>query len=217
VGRRVGGGPASGLQAIDGERDVTRVGVAAASSCCAGPPLTLSVWIEVVGVRMTTASAWFALVGALGGVALTGTIGLVTAGLNHKWGEDARIQTAHEEQIRAMRDQRREVCHNYLLAANSYWLAVEQLYIKTLRGDEFDSNEHMRSAITALQDAYVYLTISSGARVRDLAGSYNQTLYAARRAGQTADETQWAELEPVTRRARADLREAMRAELGVQD
>jgi|SRR5215469_8902332 len=166
---------------------------------------------------MTTASAWFALVGALGGVALTGTIGLVTAALNHKWGEQTRVEMAREQQIRAVRDQRREVCHNYLVAANSYWLAIEQLYVRSRRGDEFDSNAHMGTAIAALQDAYVYLTISCGGRVRDLAGSYNQTLYAARRAGQTADEQKWAELEPVTRRARADLRGAMRAELDVQD
>jgi hypothetical protein len=166
---------------------------------------------------MTTASAWFALIGALGGVALTGAIGLVTAGLNHKWGEQARVEMAREQQIRAVKDQRREVCHNYLVATNSYWLTVEQLYIKTRQGDEFDSNEHMRTAITALQDSYVYLTITCGARVRELAGSYNQALYAARGAGQNADENKWAELEVVTHRARADLREAMRAELGLQD
>ncbi len=166
---------------------------------------------------MTNASAWFALVGALGGVALTGAIGLVTAGLNHKWGEQARIETDREQQIHAIRDQRREACHNYLVAANSYWLTVEQLYIKACRGEEFDSNEHMRTAITALQDAYVYLTISCGASVRDLARSYNRALYAIHGAAQNADENKGRELEPETRRARADLREAMRAELGVHD
>jgi hypothetical protein len=166
---------------------------------------------------MTNASAWFALAGALGGVVLTGAIGLVTAGLNHKWGEQARIETDREQQIRTIRDQRREACHKYLVATNSYWQTVEQLYFKTCRGENFDANEHMRAAITALQDAYVYLTISCGASVRDLARSYNKALYAVHGAARDANENKWKAQEPETRRARADLREAMRAELGVQD
>ena len=44
----------------------------------------------------------------------------------------------------------------------------------------------MRPAITALQDAYVYLTISCGADVRTLARSYNHALYDVHRAAEEA-------------------------------
>ena len=165
---------------------------------------------------MANASAWFALAGALGGVALTGVIGLMTAALNHKWGEQTRVQASHEEQVRTIRDQRREACHKYLITTNSYWLTAEQLYFKVRRGEERDRAEHMRAAITALQDAYVYLSISCGSEVRKLARSYNQTLYDVHRAAENAEESRWEALAPHTHEVRNALREAMRAELGVQ-
>ncbi len=168
-------------------------------------------------VRMTNASAWFALAGVLGGVTLTGVIGLVTAGLTHRWGEQARVGTDREQRIRAIRDQRREVCHKYLVATNSFWQALDQLYQKACRDEEVDPVEHLRMANTALQDAYVYLTISCGADVRQLAHSYNESLYALRPAAQAADETAWSELGDETSGARENLRKAIRAELGVED
>jgi hypothetical protein len=173
--------------------------------------------VEVGEVRMADTSGWFALAGALSGVTVTGVIALVTAGLNHKWGEQARIETYHEQQSASMTDRRRQVCHDYLVAANSYWLTVEQLYHKVCGGDEFDRIEYMRIAITALQDAYVYLTISCGTKVRNLAHSYNQALYAVHGAAEKADKDKWVELYPKTSRAREELREAIRAELGVKD
>jgi hypothetical protein len=166
---------------------------------------------------MADTSAWFALAGALGGVTLAGLLGLVTAALNHKWGEQTRVETYREQRIRAIEDQRREVCHNYLLATNTYWLTTEQLYFKARRGEEFDRIEHMRPAISALQDTYAYLTISCGAEVRQLAHSYNGSLYAAHDAAEEADEAKWAELYPKTLHTRAILRDAIRAELGVKD
>lgn len=166
---------------------------------------------------MTNASAWFALGGVLGGVALTGVIGLVTARLNHRWEEQTRIEAGREQQIRVIRDQRREVCHKYLVATNSFWQAVDQLYQRTCRGEKVDPVEHLRAANTALQDAYVDLTISCGTHVRQLANSYNKSLYDLRHAAQDADKHAWSDLDEKTRNARAPLREAMRAELGVQD
>lgn len=172
---------------------------------------------DVCEVNMADTSAWFALAGALGGVTLAGVVGLVTAGLNHRWEEQRRIDTYREQQLLAITDQRREVCHDYLVATNSYWLTVEQLYFMARHDEEFDGIEHMRAAITELQNMYAYLTISCGAAVRNLAHSYNQALYAAHDAAEEADEDKWAELYPKTLRARATLREAIRAELGVKD
>jgi hypothetical protein len=173
--------------------------------------------LDVCEVNVADTSAWFALAGALGGVTLTGALGLVTAGLNHKWGEQTRVKVYREQQIQAIADQRRQVCHNYLVATNTYWLTTEQLYYKALRREEFDQTEHMKPAITALQDTYAYLTISCGTEVRNLAHSYNDALYAAHNAAEEADQTKWDELYPKTLRARAILRDAIRAELGVKD
>jgi hypothetical protein len=166
---------------------------------------------------MTNASAWFALAGALGGVALTGVIGLVTAVLTHRWAEQARGDTYRKDQMRAIRDQRREVSHNFLVATNLFWQALDQLYQKACRGEDVDSFEHLRAANTAMQDAYVDLTITCGARVRNTADVYHQKLYDLRPAAQTADEDNWSDLNEKQRQARRDLREAMRAELGVLD
>jgi len=166
---------------------------------------------------MTNASAWFALAGALGGVALAGVMGLVTAVLTHRWAEQARVDTYHKEQMHAISEQRREVSHNFLVATNSFWQALDQLYQKACRGEEVDPLEYLRTANTALQDAYVDLTITCGARVRNTADIYHQKLYDLRPAAQAADKDNWSDLNEGQRQARRDLREAMRVELGVLD
>lgn len=162
---------------------------------------------------MGDTSAWF----ALGGVAIAGVIGFVTAGLTHRWGERTRIAADREQEIRTIRDQRRVACHNYLVATNSFHQAVDQLYLKVGRGEEVDPDEHVRTAITALQDAYVYLTISCGADVRKLARSYNMALYKQRHTAQETDADAWSKQMSVTHDLRRRLRAEMRAELGVQD
>jgi hypothetical protein len=162
---------------------------------------------------MADSSAWFALAGALGGVTLTGPLGLITASLNHRWDERART----EQQVQAAQEQRRKVSHDYLVAANSYWLTVEQLYVRAIRGEEFDRVEYMKPAISVLQDTYNYLTITCGQAVRERAHAHNLALYSARNAAAAADEGKWDELYPQTLDARKVLREAIRAELGVAD
>jgi hypothetical protein len=166
---------------------------------------------------MSNMSAWFALGGALGGVALTGLIGLMTAALTHRWGEQSRLAIDHTQEIRTARDQRREACHNYLVATNSYYQTVDQLHLKFDHGEDFDADEYTRSAITALQDKYVYLTISCGAAVRDLARTYNVALYALSHLTQGTDADKWSKQQSETHRVRRLLRAAMRTELGVPD
>jgi len=148
---------------------------------------------------------------------VTGSLSLVTAALTHRWSEQARLRADREQETRATRDQKREACHNYLVATNLFYQAVDQVYLRASRNEQFDQREHVRAAITALQDAYVYLTISSGADVRKLARDYNMVLYELEKAAQRADHDKWSELERETHRARRHLREAMRVELGVQD
>ena len=172
-----------------------------------------SIW----GILLSDGSAWVALAGALGGVAVTGGLSLATAALTHRWGEQSRVRADHEQETRAMRDQKREACHNYLVATNSFYQAVDQVYRRTGRNEQFDQREHARAAITGLQDTYVYLTISAGADVRKLARDYNVALYELEKAAQRADHDGWPELERETHRVRRKLRDAMRTELGVQD
>lgn len=166
---------------------------------------------------MTDVNAWFALGGALGGVALTGLIGLLTASLTHRWSERDRVTTQREQDSRTIRDQRREVSHNYLVATNSFYQAIDQLHLLISRGDNVEPREYLRSAIMALQDAYAYLTITCGAQVRDLAHQYNVELYALSRAAQRPDANGWAEHGDESYKARRRLRAAIRAELGVPD
>jgi len=163
------------------------------------------------------ASAWVVLAGALGGVALTGALGLVTAAQTHRWNERTRVQTAREQEVRDLRDQRRQASHSYLVATNEFYLAVDQVYLKSGRGEHPDPDEHRRAEMKELQNAYVELTITAGAEVRKRARAYNKALYALEKAAQQADQHAWSELEPETHRARNHLREAMRAELGIPD
>lgn len=63
---------------------------------------------------MADASGWFALVGALGGVAITGVIGISTSVLNHR-----------AERYRQLRQERRETYAQYWIAWNSLIRALE--------------------------------------------------------------------------------------------
>lgn len=87
---------------------------------------------------MTDTIAWF----ALGDVTLTGVMGLVTAGLTHRWEERTRIapgsQPIVSKRSAPSEISDREACHNYLVATNFYYQAIVQLHLKAGRGDEFD-------------------------------------------------------------------------------
>jgi hypothetical protein len=168
-------------------------------------------------VDQSSSNAWFAVVGALGAVLLTGTIGLATAALNHRWNEQARARATGEQDTRTIRKQRRQACHHYLVATNLFYQTIDQVYRKAQRGEEFDHREQTRAAVTSLQDKYVYLTISTGADVRELARAYNRVLYALEDAARAADDDAWPELQSKAHRAREQLRAAMRSELGVVD
>jgi hypothetical protein len=116
-----------------------------------------------------------------------------------------------------MRDQRREACHNYLVATNAFWQAMDQLNLTASRGEEVDRSEYLRAANNTLQDTYVYLTISCGAKVREVADSYQGKLYELAGEAQDVTRDQWVKLSGKTHQPRQDLRETMRQELGVRD
>jgi hypothetical protein len=162
---------------------------------------------------MTNSSAWFALAGALGGIFLTGGFTLITAALNHRWTSRAD----REQELRSTKDRVRDVFHDYLIATNAYFHAVDRMHIKALRDEEFDPWEDAREEYKALQEQYQYLTISAGDEVRRLARSYDMVLYGLADAVRDSDEERWSELRSETHKARDRVRVAMRAELGVSD
>jgi hypothetical protein len=62
-------------------------------------------------------TAWIGLIGALGGVLLTGTIGLITAALNRKWQVVAAERDREYRTTDRLYDLRREAYVRYLQAA----------------------------------------------------------------------------------------------------
>jgi hypothetical protein len=165
---------------------------------------------------MTNSSAWFALVGALGGIVLTGGFSLTTAILNHRWSERASERSGAEQKTREGTDRLRNIFHDYLVATNAYYHAVHQMHeLGRSRGDAFDT--WVRKEYQALQEEYQYLTISASKEVRQLARAYDMVLYALRDAAADFDEEKWSKMRDETHKSRERVRAAMRAELRIYD
>ncbi|MER7280152.1 hypothetical protein ABT369_37515 [Dactylosporangium sp. NPDC000244] len=166
----------------------------------------------------SSTAAVLALVGALGGVLLTGAMSIGTAALNQHWSERSRSRAADDAGVRARRDELRAACHAYLVAANRFFQALEEVSRMTRRGEQFDPTERTRPAVIALQDAYLYLTISAGAQVRELAQAYNASQFKdLEPVAYSGDRAAWDEQAKAVNRRRDELRAAMRADLGVED
>lgn len=162
---------------------------------------------------MANSSAWFALAGALGGILLTGGFTLVTAVLSHRWAS----QSDRAQALRSAEDRLRDIFHDYLIATNAYFHAVDRMHIKVLRDEKFDPWEDVREEYKGLQEQYQYLTISAGSEVRNLARAYDMVLYGLADAVRSSDEERWSVLRSETHKARDRVRVAMRTELGVSD
>lgn len=166
--------------------------------------------------NMTNSSAWFALVGALGGILLTGEFTLANAILSHRWSELASERSLRRQEAREAADRLRGVFHDYLVATNAYYHAVHQMHeLGQSRDADFDT--WVRKEYQVLQEEYQYLTISAGAEVRRLARAYDMVLYALRDAAVDFDEEAWSKFRDETHKAREKVRVAMRAELGIYD
>lgn len=72
-------------------------------------------------------SAWFALGGALGGVLLTGVIGLTTAVLTHRWQSQATSRQILDEHAVRLRQERRETYAAYWSAWNRLIHQLQEL------------------------------------------------------------------------------------------
>jgi hypothetical protein len=66
------------------------------------------------------------------------------------------------------------------------------MYLKAIDGKPFDPWEDVREQLSAMQDQYVFLSISAGAELRKRAKTYNTTLYGLADAARAKDETAWS-------------------------
>lgn len=167
---------------------------------------------EVDGIS----SGWFALAGALGGVVVTGGISLFSAVLAHRWSEQAQDRGQREQEARNAREQRREAAHRYLVATNQYYRALDDARDRLRQGDTVNPRQLARPEFTAMQDAYVYLSISNGSEVRRLAHEYNLALYELAKLADWSDD-EWNAADSTVYDRRNELRAAVRSELGIQD
>ncbi len=69
------------------------------------------------GMTVALSEAWIGIIGALGGVAITGQIGLVTAVLNHRWTRQSAEEGRRNELLSKLAELRRDAYARYLVAA----------------------------------------------------------------------------------------------------
>ena len=99
---------------------------------------------------MSADSAWVGLAGALGGVALTGLIGLVTAGLNRRWGQKDQVTQRKYDRDQATSAVRRDAYVRYLASVQS---AVETL-TNAAWDPELESEEQLSALRRANPDPF---------------------------------------------------------------
>ncbi|MBE1586735.1 hypothetical protein ACFPOI_51245 [Nonomuraea angiospora] len=154
---------------------------------------------------MVDVNGWFALAGALGGVAIGGVIGLVTAVLNQKWQARAAEQNSHIEQERQLRQERRETYADYWRAWNSLirvlerstdrtaeavdriavaeaeWRhAIDPMFILCSRGVLKAGIEHLRTTEARIAAALEGRRLDGAGRSRALSRAMREDLWADR-------------------------------------
>ncbi len=102
---------------------------------------------------MAVSTAWIGVIGALGGVIVTGVIGLVTALLNHRWQESERRQSRSERLSETRAELRRDAYVRFLVAAQTMG---DHLLIQTPEsgGDPFEAMRSMRAAEPKIFDEF---------------------------------------------------------------
>jgi hypothetical protein len=76
--------------------------------------------MTVIAAGTSTATAWFTLAGALGGVLLTSAVALTTAILNHRWQMESKTLEKREERAKRRREDQREVYARYWKSQEQY-------------------------------------------------------------------------------------------------
>jgi hypothetical protein len=112
----------------------------------------------VLAVDSSSQAAWFALAGALGGVALSGITALVTALLNHRWQSAGQKAAESIDEQRRIREERRTSSVQFLDASDEYYQAAADLYYKSRSPEAVTWRDYMGSATGRIQTAYLRLT-----------------------------------------------------------
>jgi hypothetical protein len=116
--------------------------------------------------------AWIGVVGALGGVVVTGVIGLVTAGVNHRWQEETRRRERLDRLGESRATLRRDSYTRFLVAADQltdYFLTQRQDHdaddvweiVERLRNHRLEGTEQFSEYFAAQFQA----TLLAGERV----------------------------------------------------
>ena len=123
-------------------------------------------------------TAWWAVIGTLGGVVVTAVFSLATTYLNHRWADrsfDAQQQATARSALRAVR---REVYKQYLVAVQSFYDKSDKLYFKN-REQPIDPEEYRKKPDEELQPvraayemARVDALLVADAGVRDAIEAY---------------------------------------------
>jgi hypothetical protein len=123
-------------------------------------------------------TAWWAVIGTLGGVVVTAVFSLANTYLNHRWADRsfaAQQQATARTTLRAIR---REVYMRYLVAAQSFYDKSDKLYFKH-REQPIDPEEYLKKPDPELQPvradyekARVDALLVADAGVRDAIEAY---------------------------------------------
>jgi hypothetical protein len=97
---------------------------------------------------VASADAWVGVIGAVGGVTVTGTLALATAWLNHRWEREEHGAEHVREQSAAQGQLRREAYSRYLVAMNTLSDRIGVLDRGTLPEDVLtDGKKAMQAAM----------------------------------------------------------------------
>lgn len=151
-----------------------------------------------------TASAWFALAGALGGILLTGLGGVVIAIVNSRHARQLLALEQSEAMMRHRRVERKEAYADFLVATNdAYQLAADLKRQAEDKGEPLDFRQETGPTVARLMRSQLMLALVGSADVRTLSGGYVRSLRALL---MSAVEGEWSD---DTKEARNQLFKAM--------
>src|SRR5690625_4723563 len=129
-------------------------------------------------------SEWQGLIGALGGVLLTGLIGLVTAKLSHGWQREQHV----EDRRQARADRRRDAYVAYLAQAQkvgdqtSLWIDVNSENLSDSKGRTITYMREMAERTHEYDACLRRVLLAAGERVQAATRTYDAWFREATRA-----------------------------------
>lgn len=168
------------------------------------------------------ASAWIAVIGTLGGVALTAVAGLLTAVLAGRQRRAAAQTQFRQETGQRIRDERRAVFVEYLAAYDAALGRAHQVFNAPDRaaygeGESFRPFETVAEAeMGRVNQAYLTMTITASGKTREAASECTSALWKIGNAAMSGDEAVFNRAVEDAREPRRVLLAAMRKELGVE-